>query len=134
MTRLTIFLARSLGLFMILLVGCLLMRGGGIIIQASVTNAPVLLSYAIISLAMGVAMVVSHNVWTAGALPLVVTLVGWLVLAKGIVLLLLSPASLSAMMDQTHYAEHYWRYLAPTLVLGLYLAWSGFTTKADVGR
>jgi len=134
MTRLTIFLARSLGLFMLLLVGCLLMRGGGDIVQASVTNAPVLLSYAIISLAMGVAMVVGHNVWTAGILPLVVTLVGWLVLTKGIVLLLLSSASLPAMMDHMHYAEHYWRYLAPALVLGLYLTWSGFRAKADIGR
>ena len=131
MTRLTIFLARSLGLFMILLVGCLLTRNGADI-QASATNGPVLLSYAIISLAMGVAMVVGHNVWTAGALPLVVTLVGWLIFAKGIVLLLLSPASLSAMMD--HYAEHPSHYLAPALVLGLYLTWAGFTAKADSGR
>lgn len=133
MGRLTIFLARALGLFMLLLVGCLLMRGGSSI-QASVGDGPVLLSYAIISLAMGVAMVVGHNVWTGGALPIIVTLVGWLVLAKGIVLVLLPPASLSAMMDQIHYAEHYWRYLTPAIILGLYLTWAGFTAKADSGR
>jgi hypothetical protein len=133
MTGLTIFLARSLGLFIILLVACLLTRNGADI-QAGATNGPVLLSYAIISLAIGVAMVVGHNVWTAGALPLVVTLVGWLIFAKGIVLLLLSPASLSAMMDQMHYAEHPSRYLAPALALGLYLTWAGFTAKADPGR
>ena len=134
MSRLTIFLARSLGLFMLLLVGCLLMRGGANSIQAGVADGPVLLSYAILSLAMGVAMVVGHNVWTAGALPLVVTLVGWLILAKGILLLLVPPASLSAMMDQMHYAEHYWRYLTPSFVLGLYLTWAGFTAKADFSR
>lgn len=128
MSSLTVFLARSLGLFMLLLVGCLLMRGGAEI-QASVSSGPVLLLYAIISLAMGVAMVVGHNVWTAGALAVVVTLVGWLVLVKGVALLLISPASLSAMMDQMHYAQHDWRYLAPATVLGLYLAWAGFTAK-----
>lgn len=133
MSRLTIFLARSLGLFMVLLVASLLMRGGADI-QASVANGPVLFSYAIISLAMGVAMVVGHNVWAAGALPLVVTLVGWLILAKGLVLLVLSPSALLAMMDQMHYAEHYPRYLAPALVLGLYLTWAGFAAKANAGH
>jgi hypothetical protein len=133
MRPLTIFLARSLGVFMLLLVGCLLMRGESSI-EASVSDESVLLSYAIISLAMGVAMVIGHNVWTGGALPVVVTLVGWLVLTKGIVLLLLPPDSLSAIMDQVHYAEHFWRYLTPAFVLGLYLTWAGFTAKADSGR
>src|SRR5579863_1393051 len=133
MTRLTVFLARSLGLYVLLLVGCLLVRGGAAI-QASVASGPVLVGYAIISLAMGVAMVVGHNVWTGGALPVVVTLVGWLVLAKGIVLLLVSPASLLAAMDQMHYADHDWRYLAPALVLGLYLTGAGFTAKPDLGH
>ena len=133
MSRLTIFLARSLGLFMLLLVGCLLMRGASSI-QASFSDGPVLLSYAIISLAMGVAMVVGHHVWTGGALPVIVTLVGWLVLLKGIAFLLLPPALLSAMMDQMHYAEHYWRYLAPAFILGLYLTWAGFAATADPDR
>jgi hypothetical protein len=38
---------------------------------------------------MGVAMVVGHNVWSGGALPLVVTPVGWLILAKGLLLLVI---------------------------------------------
>jgi hypothetical protein len=73
MSGLTVFLSRSLGLFMILLVVGLWVRGTAAI-EASVNDGPVLLSYAIISLAMGVAMVVGHNVWSAGALPLVVVL------------------------------------------------------------
>jgi hypothetical protein len=36
-----------------------------------------MLVYAIISLAVGVAMILGHNVWSGGALPVVVTLVGW---------------------------------------------------------
>lgn len=128
MSRLTVFLARSLGLFMILLVAGLLARGGAGI-EAGVSDGPVLLSYAIISLAMGVAMVVGHNVWSAGILPLVVTLVGWLVLVKGLWLLIISPASLLAAMHQMHYAEHYPVFLAPAFVVGLYLTWAGFAAK-----
>ena len=125
MSQLTIFLARSIGLFTILLVACFLLRGGAVI-ETSAVDGPVMLSYAIISLVMGVAMVVGHNVWSGGALPMVVTLVGWLILAKGLLLLVLSPEALTGMMHQMRYGEHYPLYLAPAFVIGLYLTWAGF--------
>jgi hypothetical protein len=96
-------------------------------IESSVSDGPVLLSYAIISLAMGVAMVVGHNVWSARALPLVVTLLGWLILAKGLVLLVVSPASVALAMDQMRYMQHYPLFLVPAFVIGLYLTWAGFS-------
>ena len=96
MSKLTIFLARSIGLFMVLLVAGFLVRGGTAI-EATIEDEGVMISYAIISLAMGVAMVIGHNVWSGGALPVVVTLVGWLVLAKGFLLLVLAPDEMSAM-------------------------------------
>ena len=83
MTQLTIYLARSIGLFTVLLVAGFLVRGGAAI-ETTVADGPVMISYAIISLAMGVAMVVGHNVWSGGAVPVVVTMVGWLILAKGL--------------------------------------------------
>jgi hypothetical protein len=76
MFRLTVFPARSIGLFMVLLVAGLLARGGAVI-ETTAADSPVMLSYAVISLAMGVAMIVGHNVWSGGVLPVVVTLVGW---------------------------------------------------------
>ena len=126
MSRLTVFLARAIGLFMVVLVVALLVRGSAII-EASVADGPVMLVYATISLAMGIAMVLGHNVWTGGALPVVVTLVGWLSLAKGVLLLFLAPDAGSQMFGQMRYAEHYYLYLAPALVIGLYLIWAGFT-------
>jgi hypothetical protein len=126
MSRLTIFLARSIGLFTILLVAGFLVRGGAVI-ETTVADTPVMLSYAIISLAMGVAMVVGHNVWSGGVLPVVVTLAGWLILAKGVFLLLFSPDAFAGMMHRMEYGEHYSLYLAPAFALGLYLTWAGFT-------
>jgi len=78
---------------------------------------------------MGVAMVIGHNVWSGGALPVVVTLVGWLVLAKGFLLLVLAPDAVSAMVQRMGYAEHYRLLLMPALVLGLYLTWAGFASQ-----
>jgi len=126
MSRLSIFLARSIGLFTILLVVCLLVRGGAVI-ETTTADGPVMLSYAIMSLAMGVAMVVGHNVWSGGALPVVVTLTGWLILAKGLLLLILSPETLTGMTHQMRYGEHYALYLAPAFLMGLYLTWAGFS-------
>ena len=83
MSRLTVFLARAIGLFTVVLVVALMVRGIAII-EASVADGPVMLVYATISLATGIAMVLGHNVWTGGALSVVVTLVGWLSLAKGV--------------------------------------------------
>ena len=129
MSKLTIFLARSIGLFMVLLVAGFLVRGGTAI-EATIEDEGVMISYAIISLAMGVAMVIGHNVWSGGALPVVVTLVGWLVLAKGFLLLVLAPDAISAMVQRMGYAEHYRLLLVPALVLGFYLTWGGFTSQA----
>jgi hypothetical protein len=129
MSRLTVFLARSIGLFIVLLVAGLLARGGAAI-ETTAADGSVMLSYAIISVAMGVAMVVGHNAWSGGALAVVVTLLGWLILAKGVLLLVLSPEALTSMMKQMRYAEHYRLFLAPALVMGLYLTWAGFTASS----
>lgn len=68
MSRLTVFLARLLGLFTVLLVGILLIRGSTII-EAAAADGPLMLTYAIISLALGLAMILGHNVWSGGAPP-----------------------------------------------------------------
>jgi hypothetical protein len=126
MSRLTIFLARFIGLSTVLLMVGLLVRGSAPV-QTAVANAPVMLTYAIISLAAGLAMVLGHNVWSGGALPVVVSLVGWLILAKGMLLLFLTPAALTRLFEGMHYGDRIYLYLLPSLVLGLYLTWAGFT-------
>ncbi len=133
MSRLTVFLARFIGLFTVVLVVALLVRGSATV-EAAVADAPVMLVYAIISLAAGVAMILGHNVWSGGALPVVVTLVGWLILAKGLMLLFVTPDALHQIFDHMQYGEHYYLYLAPSLVIGLYLTWAGFTAPSPNAR
>ena len=126
MSRLTVFLARFIGLFTILLLVGLLVRGGAII-DAAVADTPVMLVYAIISLATGIAMILGHNIWSGGVLPVVVTLVGWLILAKGLLLLFLAPEAVTGLFGQMQYAEHIYLYFVPALVIGIYLTWAGFS-------
>jgi hypothetical protein len=129
MPQLTIFLARLLGLFTILVVAAMMVRGSALV-EPALANQPALMIYGITSLGLGLAMVLGHNVWSGGALPVVVTLVGWLILAKGIVLLLIAPDAVARAYAQMHYAERFNLYLVPSLILGVYLAWAGFTARA----
>jgi len=133
MSRLTVFLARFIGLFTVLLVVGLLVRGSATV-ETAVADAPVMLVYAIISLATGLAMILGHNVWSGGALPVVVTLVGWLILAKGLMLLFVTPEALNQIFAHMQYGEHYYLYLTPSLLIGLYLTWAGFTTPSPNAR
>jgi hypothetical protein len=66
-----------------------------------------------------------HNVWSGGALPVLVTVVGWLILAKGILLLFLLPQALTQLFERMQYGEHMYLYIAPSLVIGplLDLGW-----------
>ena len=132
MPRLTVFLARFIGLFTVLLVAALLVRGSAVV-ETAVADGSVMFAFAIISLAIGLAMMLGHNVWSGGVAPVVVTLVGWLILAKGLLLLLLKPEALTQLFERTQYGEHSYLYLAPALVIGLYLTWAGFTAPTPRG-
>jgi len=132
MSRLTIFLARLIGLFTVLLIAALLLRGSAMVATA-IADRPLMLTYAIISLAIGLAMILGHNVWSSGVLPVVVTLVGWLILAKGLLLLFLPPEALTQFFERMHYGEHIYLYVAPSLVIGLYLTWAGFAAPTSRG-
>jgi hypothetical protein len=129
MSQLTVYLARLIGLFIVLLIAALLLHGGAMI-ETAVADKPLMFTYAIISLALGIAMVLGHNVWAGGALPVVVSVVGWLILAKGLLLLFLAPEALAGIFGRMQYGEHLYLYLTPSLVLGLYLTWAGFTAPS----
>lgn len=133
MNAATIFLARLIGIFSLVVVAGLLVRGGAVI-EAVLADRQVMLIIAIISLGLGIAAILSHNIWSGGFLSVVVTLVGWWTFAKSLVLLFLSPDVISALLKQMHYHEYNTVYLVPAFVIGVYLTWSGFAaSQSDKG-
>jgi hypothetical protein len=135
MSRHTLYLARLIGLFALLLVAGLLAHPGASIAAVSRTigNPSMVLLYAMVSLGGGLAIVLAHNVWSGGALPVVVTVVGWLMLAKGLLLLVLTPNALTRMFELLQYGEYFYLSLVPALVAGLYLTWAGFAARPQSG-
>jgi hypothetical protein len=78
----------------------------------------------------GLAIILAHNVWSGGALPVIVTLFGWASLIKGSLLLILSPGTESRVfIVGLHYEQHPNLYAAAVLLLGAYLTYAGFSSK-----
>jgi len=81
----------------------------------------------------GFAIVLSHNIWDAGHLALLVTLFGWAVLLKGLGLLFV-PEKTIAMWTRWSSLERYgYVYGAVTLLIGLYLLHGGVTHTGLLG-
>jgi hypothetical protein len=125
MPRLTVYLARLIGLFSIVMVAVVFARGGKTVMDA-VADPQAMFLYGVISLGIGIAMIIGHNVWSGGVLPVVVSLTGWLIFGKGVLLLALSPEALQNIMQRMDYAAHAPLYLLPALAIGIYLSWAGF--------
>jgi hypothetical protein len=69
--------------------------------------------------------VLGHNVWSGGALPVVVTLVGWATLVKGLLLLFLPPgAAPGALLGSLRYEQLFYMYTGISLLLGIYLTYA----------
>jgi hypothetical protein len=129
MSPLTIFLARFLGLYCIIVALAMMTRKQSAVaaIKALIGNPPLLLFVEMLGLAGGLAIVIGHNIWSGGALPIVITLLGWLMTIRGAILLVLSPDAINKLIGVLRYEERFYFYMAGTLVPGVYLAVAGFS-------
>ena len=130
----TIFLSKLLGLYCVVVGLAMFVHSHATMemLKAMLHNAPVLYVAGIIALAMGLAMVLSHNVWCGGVLPIVVTVVGWIALIKGLLLLFLPAQWTEACyLGCGHPVPLFYLKAAITLILGAYLTYGGFTAKSQ---
>jgi hypothetical protein len=123
---LTYFLAELMGLF------CLVF-GLSVITQKKVfvevvreieNNRPYLYLLGLISLVLGLLVVLTHNIWTGSFLALVVTLIGWAMLIRGIFALFVSHHDIVKFIRFAKIEKFHWLYGFIVLVIGLYLTYS----------
>ena len=72
----------------------------------------------------------THNVWSKGLWPLVVTLTGWAMLMRGVMNFFLPPDVMAELMAGARVVDFYYLYAAIPLVLGAYLSLRGFSATA----
>jgi hypothetical protein len=131
MSALTRFLSRLIGLLLILVALSLAARKQATVetLTALTHNPALLLALGIVFLCAGLAIVLSHNVWSGGALPVIITLIGWITLIRGLLLLFLAPETLAALIETVHLNRLFYLYAAITFLLGAYLTYGGFRAK-----
>ncbi len=124
----TIYLSKLIGLFLILVaLSMLVERQPTLDFAAAVAhNHALLVIIGMIGVAAGLAMVLGHNVWSGGVLPVVVTLVGWLTLVRGAFCLFASPELFAKLYTTINFERFVYIPLGLNLVLGLYLTYAGF--------
>jgi hypothetical protein len=130
----TLFLSRLIGLYCILGALSMITRK-----QATLESVTALLHIpsmifivGVITLAAGLAMVLAHNIWSGGALVVIVTLVGWITLIKSLFFLFLPPEMEAGLfLGQLHYQQLFYLYGAISLILGIYLTYGGFKSRSN---
>jgi hypothetical protein len=128
MRPLTIWLSRLIGLFMLLICVAMILHRRAMAETASlvVQDRPLLFFTAVLGLLAGLAMVLSHNIWSGGILPVVITLFGWVTLIRAIILLWAPSEALVSLFEKIDFAKFFYVPASIFLVLGLYLTYMGF--------
>jgi vacuolar-type H+-ATPase subunit I/STV1 len=133
MSARTIYLSRLIGLYCIVIIPSLVIHKQATV--GSITelfNSPAfMLLTGVIAVAVGLAMILAHNVWSGGALPVVVTAVGWLSLIKGLMFLLLpSGVESEIILGWLQNPRYFYLCMTPSFLIGVYLTYEGFSQVA----
>jgi len=129
MSPLTVFLGKLIGIYCIILAVTAMAHRRSTVaaITSLLDNPPALLLVELIGLMAGLAVVLGHNVWSGGALPVIITLLGWLATIRSIVLLALPEDGKIKLFRALHYEERFYLYMGFTLILGLFLTFAAFS-------
>ena len=124
--ELSVFLAKVLGLYLVIVAPAALLNRRHfprLIKEFSDSLAMVVLS-GFVALVLGLLLVVSHNVWTADW-RVIITLLGWLTLIKGVVRFAF-PHKVSRL--STAATSSWWAVvLVAFFTIGVYLTYKGFS-------
>jgi cytochrome bd-type quinol oxidase subunit 2 len=134
MSSRTIYLGRLIGLYCLFVALAMISHKRTTVdtMTALVHDAPVLFLACLLALVAGLAIVLAHNVWSGGALPVVVTLFGWIVLIKGLIFLLLPPDTSLAYFEAARYGQFFYFYMTIDLVIGIYLTFASFRSSKRI--
>ncbi len=128
MSPLTVFLGKFFGLSCLLMCAVLFARPRqSLQAIASMQQSPgLMLMTGIFTMIGGMATVVGHNNWSGGALPVAVTLLGWVTLIKGVALMAASPRALTGFYRVLHHPARFRLCMGVGLVFSAWLTVTAF--------
>lgn len=133
MSQRTVFLSKLLGIYCII-VALSMIVSRQLVVETVITlvhNPPALFFAGLIAMVIGLAMILAHNIWSGGALPVIVTLIGWLTLIKGLLFLFLPWETVAGLyIGALHHEQLLTVDAAFLLALGTYLTYGGFRSSS----
>jgi len=129
MSRLTVYLGKLIGIFLLVISLAMALDKASLveIVTALIDDRTLLLILGMAALATGLAIVLAHNVWSGGALPILVTLFGWLLVIRGLVLLLVPTETFIAYFQALRFEDLYYAYAGITFLIGLIFVYTAYT-------
>src|SRR6267142_1004808 len=133
MSRLTIYLGKLIGIFLLVISVAMALDKASLveIVTALIDDRALLLIVGMMALVAGLAIVLGHSVWSGGVLPVLVTLFGWLLVIRGLVLLLVPSETLIAYFQFLRFDDLFYVYAGITFVIGLVFTFAAFTARTD---
>jgi hypothetical protein len=125
----TVYLSRLIGVVALVIGAAMLADRTAMLamIEHLGQDRSVLILLGILRAGAGAGIVLTHNIWSRGFWPLVVTLTGWAILVRGVINLFLPPDVMAGLLAAAHVVDFYYLYAALPLVLGAYLTLRGFS-------
>jgi hypothetical protein len=128
MTPLTLFLAKLIGAYALIMSAWMLVRRDvALQMIESVSREPVAIAFVgMIRLAIGLAIVIGHDIWSDMVAALV-SLVGWVTLISGFLTLFLPPPTVRDIFVRMAYEKRYPVFALVSFALGAGLLIAGFS-------
>ena len=127
----TVFLGRLLGLYLVAIsLGMLANRRRTVdTLDEMARSGSWMLFSGMVATAAGLAVVLGHQVWSGGALPVVVTLMGWAALLKGVTLLLVPAERMADAYKGIGFERFFYAWLVAILAIGLWVTVMAFNAS-----
>ena len=119
----TVFLGKLIGLYLVASAGGMFAnrRRAMAALDEMARSGPWMLFSGMAATAAGLAVVLGHQVWRGGPLPVLVTLAGWAALLKGLTLLLVPAERVAAAYRGAGFERYFRIWMAVVLALGLWM-------------
>ncbi|HJN62885.1 MAG TPA: hypothetical protein QGH03_01480 [Candidatus Paceibacterota bacterium] len=123
----SIFLAKAFGLYMLIMGVALVLRKENFtgIVSDSTEDETYRFMLSIITTIVGILLVISHNIWSGPGWVILITVMSWLILLKGISRIFLSDDQFENLTGWVGPVTYLWIGVL-SIVLGIYLAYIGF--------
>jgi len=107
-------------------------RGMIVMVERLLENPPIMYVLGLVQLVGGLTMVLTQDVTSGANLALVLSMVGWWLLVRGGMLMFMSPEALLSLVDSIELPKYYFVSNILSLLIGIYLAYTGFIHALDL--